>query len=165
MNARAEQAQDHVAAAGVAEIELEERDLVLASFTATDAWTLGSELVRVAQARGLGVAVDVRRPGQILFHAALPGATQDNDRWIERKAATVFRFEQSTLLLQRRFAAAAFSPDEGWLDPRTYTLAGGAFPIVVRGAGLVAVATVSGLTDVEDHALVVGALRTLRRDD
>jgi uncharacterized protein (UPF0303 family) len=143
----------------VAALEAEAAALVLDSFTAADAWAIGSSIVRVAQQRGLGVAVDVRRPTQILFHAALPGATADNDRWIERKAATAFRFESSTWLLAQRFADAGATPDEGWLDSRSYVLAGGAVPVVVRGAGVVAVATVSGLTSAEDHALVVDALR------
>ncbi|WP_448059742.1 heme-degrading domain-containing protein [Cellulomonas hominis] len=145
---------------GIEEIERQQAELVLDSFTLATAWEIGSSIVHEAQGRGLGVVVDVRRPSQVLFHAALPGTTADNDRWIERKTATVFRFETSTMLLQRRFAGAGVSPsDAGWLDPAVYTLAGGAFPVVVAGAGLVAVATVSGLTDLEDHTLVVEALR------
>ncbi|WP_024287335.1 heme-degrading domain-containing protein [Cellulomonas sp. KRMCY2] len=145
---------------GIEEIERQEAELVLGSFTLATAWEIGSSIVHQAQARGLGAVVDIRRPSQVLFHAALPGATADNDRWVERKTATVFRFEVSTLLLQRRFAEAGISPsDHGWLDPAVHTLAGGAFPVVVAGAGLVAVATVSGLTDLEDHMLVVEALR------
>ena len=42
-----------------------------------------------------------------------------------------------------------------------YTLAGGAVPIRVAGAGVVAVATVSGLSSQDDHALVVEGLRGL----
>ena len=138
--------------------ELEE--LVLPAFTLETAWQIGSSIVRVALERRLGIAVDIRRPHHVLFHAALPGATADNDAWIERKAATAFRFESSTLLLQRRFAQSGASPfEQGWLDEQSYTLSGGAVPVVVSGAGVVAVATVSGLADVDDHAMVVDALR------
>ena len=50
--------------------------------------------------------------------------------------------------------------DQG-LDPAVYADHGGAVPIRVQGAGVVAVATVSGLPSREDHALVVQALRLL----
>ncbi|MEZ0448324.1 heme-degrading domain-containing protein [Cellulomonas sp. ICMP 17802] len=147
--------------AGIEALQSEQAELVFSAFTPITAWDVGSRIVRLAIERGLGVAVDVRRESHVLFHASLPGTTADNDRWIERKTATAFRFESSTLLVQRRFAQAGISPaDHGWLDARTHTLAGGAVPITVRGAGMVAVATVSGLSDDrEDHALVVEALR------
>ena len=35
--------------------------------------------------------IDIRRHGHQLFHAALPGTTPDNDRWIERKIRVVER--------------------------------------------------------------------------
>ncbi len=44
------------------------------------------------------------------------------------------------------------------LDSKDYIAKGGAIPIKVSGAGLVAVITVSGLSDVEDHDLIVSAL-------
>ena len=46
------------------------------------------------------------------------------------------------------------------LDRAAYAFAGGAFPIRVNGA-LVGTVGVSGLTDVEDHDLVVEALEEL----
>jgi uncharacterized protein (UPF0303 family) len=98
----------------------------------------------------------------VLFRAAMPGTTADQDSWIERKSATAFRFEASTLLVGLRMEADRRDPfADGWLDPVTYTLAGGAVPIRVEGAGVVAVATVSGLSSQDDHALVVDALRSL----
>ena len=46
----------------------------------------------------------------------------------------------------------------------SYAVAGGAVPVRVRGVGVVAVATVSGLPSAEDHALVADALRALADD-
>lgn len=45
-----------------------------------------------------------------------------------------------------------------WLD-ESYAVIGGSFPIRVRGAGVVAVMTASGLTSQQDHDLVVATLR------
>ncbi|WP_223623509.1 heme-degrading domain-containing protein [Microbacterium sp. EST19A] len=144
-------------------LEAEHRDLELTRFDRADAWRLGSSIAERALAEAFPVAIDVRTASGILFHASLPGATADNDDWARRKAATVFRFETSTALLEARVAAGGrdmFEP--GWLDPAEYAVAGGAVPVRVAGVGVVAVATVSGLASEDDHDLVVQAIRDLR---
>jgi uncharacterized protein (UPF0303 family) len=40
------------------------------------------------------IVTDIRRPANILFHAALDGASPDNDEWIRRKSNAVFRSEE-----------------------------------------------------------------------
>ncbi|WP_229074814.1 heme-degrading domain-containing protein [Actinoplanes sp. DH11] len=145
----------------IARIEDQERRLVLTRFTETDAWALGCLLVELATTRELPVAVDIRRGEQQLFHAALPGATADNDAWIERKVRVVHRFGASSYLVGRRLAAKGQSLSaELGVDPALFAAHGGAFPVRVTGAGVVAVVTVSGLPQAEDHALVVEALTT-----
>jgi uncharacterized protein (UPF0303 family) len=44
------------------------------------------------------------------------------------------------------------------LDPDLYAAHGGAFPVNVRGVGVVGTVAVSGLPQLEDHALVVEVL-------
>jgi uncharacterized protein (UPF0303 family) len=147
----------------IAEIERQERELVFDRFDETDAWRLGSLLVSLAQ--GKPVAIDIRRGAQQLFHAALPGAVADNDRWIERKVRVVERFGVSSYLHGRRLAAKGQELDAGMgLDPADYAAHGGAFPVRIRNVGIVAVVTVSGLPQAEDHALVVEALTRLRSE-
>lgn len=143
----------------VPDLEQQERDLVLDRFDHDDAWRLGSRIVAIARAAGHRVAVDIRRPGLVLFRAALPGATPDQEVWIARKAALVLRLEASSALVDARVSAAGVDPVAmGWLGPE-YAVTGGSFPIRVRGAGVVAAVTASGLTSLEDHALVVEGLR------
>ena len=146
----------------VADVEEQERRLVLSAFDEDDAWELGSSLVRLARERGLSVTVDVRRGAHQLFHAALPGTAADNDVWIARKVAVVERYGASSYLVGRRLAARGdvLGPDHG-VDPVGYATHGGAFPVRVRGVGVVAVVTVSGLPQADDHALVVEALEQL----
>lgn len=152
-------------AIAIEQLERDERELVYASFDHSDAWRLGSRIAAAAIAAEHPVAIDIRRPGLILFRAALPGSTADQESWIARKAALVFRFEASSALLSARFEADARNPlDGGWLDPAVYALAGGSFPIRVRGTGVVAAATVSGLTSAQDHRLVTAAIAAELRD-
>ncbi|MGY0024272.1 heme-degrading domain-containing protein [Streptomyces sp. cg35] len=146
-------------APGVPELEEQERRLVLDSFTYDDAWRLGSLLVELARERRAPVAIDITRGGQQLFHAALPGSTPDNDAWIARKRRVVERYQASSYLVGSRFRAKGTTfEDSSRLDPDTYAAHGGAFPLSVRGAGVVGVVVVSGLPQIEDHALVVEAL-------
>lgn len=100
----------------------------------------------VAQERGAPVAIDIRRNGHQLFHAALTGATPDNDEWIRRKVRVVQRFGHSSLAVGQaaRERGTTFE-DRFGLDPQLYAAHGGAFPVVVRSVGPVGVVTVSGL--------------------
>ncbi|MET7985450.1 MULTISPECIES: heme-degrading domain-containing protein [unclassified Streptomyces] len=143
----------------IAELEEQERRLTLPRFTHDDAWTLGTLLVGLARDREAPVAIDIRRGGQQLFHAALPGSTPDNDAWIDRKRRVVERYGCSSLLVGSRFRAKGTTfEDSSRLDPDTYAAHGGAFPITVKDAGVIGTVVVSGLPQVEDHKMVVEAL-------
>jgi uncharacterized protein (UPF0303 family) len=124
----------------IAELEAQEERLRFTRFDNDDAWSLGSLLVRLGKERGLPVTIDIRRHGHQLFHAALPGTAPDNDRWIERKIRVVERLNASSFLVGRRMAAKGQAMDAAYgVDPADF-------------------ATVSGLPQAEDHALVVEAL-------
>jgi uncharacterized protein (UPF0303 family) len=140
-------------------LQRQEEDLVLESFDHADAWTLGVGLVELAQAAGHAVGIDIRRPGLILFRAALPGITSDQDFWIARKAALVLRMESSSALVDARLSAAGIDAASiGWLGAE-YAITGGSLPVRVRGVGVVAALTVSGLSSENDHDLAVDGLR------
>ncbi len=137
----------------------EDADLVLDAFDTDTAWALGSALRDEARAAGHPVAISITRPsGTVLFHTSLPGATADNDSWARKKAAVVFRFEVSSALVAARLGDVDMRR-YGWLDPESYAVTGGAVPIRVRGAGVVAALAISGLASDDDHALAVGAVR------
>jgi uncharacterized protein (UPF0303 family) len=140
-------------------LERQEQELVFESFDHADAWRLGSRITAIALEAGHRVGIDIRRPGLILFRAALPGITPDQETWIARKAAVVLRMEASSALVDARLSAAGVDPAAtGWLGP-DYAVTGGAFPIRVRGVGVVAAATASGLSSQEDHDLIVEGIR------
>ena len=144
----------------VAELAAEEDDLQFASFTNDDAWELGTALVEGARRQGAPVAIDISRNSHTLFHVALPGATPDNDSWIARKQRVVQRFGHSTLYMRQAFVERGTTFEEALgLDPQRYAAHGGGFPVIVRSVGPVGVVVVSGLPQLEDHRMVVAALR------
>lgn len=148
--------------ATIAELERQERELVLPHFTHDDAWQLGNLLYALAVERGLAVTIDIRHGDQQVFHAARPGTAPDNDSWLERKGRVVRRFGASSYLVGLRAEARGTTFEERHqLGLQEYAAHGGAFPVRVAGVGLVGVAAVSGLAGFEDHALVVEALRAL----
>jgi uncharacterized protein (UPF0303 family) len=89
----------------------------------------------------------------------MPGSVATNANWARRKRNTVRNFLASTyrLVLEKQRPDRTFPPGEA-LDPADYVLAGGGFPITVRGAGVVGVIAVSGLPERQDHGVVVDAL-------
>ena len=144
----------------LAELAAEEEELRFDGFTNDDAWDLGSALVAVARRDGAPVAVDVSRHGHQLFHAALPGTSPDNDSWIQRKTRVVHRFGHSSLFVRQASIerGTTFEAEFG-LDPALYAAHGGAFPVVVSSVGPVGAVVVSGLPQLEDHRMVVAAIR------
>jgi uncharacterized protein (UPF0303 family) len=144
----------------LAELAAEEAELQFAGFTSDDAWQLGTALVEEGQRQGAPIAIDVSRNGHQLFHAALTGATPDNDSWIQRKARVVNRFGHSSLYVRQASIerGTTFEAEFG-LDPEQYAAHGGGFPILVRNVGPIGVVVVSGLPQLEDHRMVVAAIR------
>ena len=147
-------------------IALQEKTLVFPQFDSDRAWQIGSQLREMAVARGAVVAIEVRTFGQPLFFAALDGATPDNARWVQRKARTVEHFRVSSyaigLGLQQAGATLA---DKYSLPAAEFASHGGAFPLTVKGAGVIGVLTVSGLPQRRDHEFVVEALCAILGQD
>jgi uncharacterized protein (UPF0303 family) len=142
------------------ELLADEAELQFSSFTLDDAWALGCRLREMAHERNLPVAIDVRHGEQEVFHAALPGSSADNDHWIRRKIRVVRRCGHSSLAMGQLWRDRGTTFEEGMkLDPSRYAAAGGCFPVIVRSVGPVGTVTVSGLPEVDDHRLVVEAIR------
>ena len=139
------------------ELLAQEEELQFTSFSNDDAWALGNALVAAAREEGFAVTIDIARGEQRLFHSALEGTAADNDEWIERKNRVVRRFGHSSYYMGVTEGDAFAS--NYLLDEREFAAHGGAFPVRVRGAGVVGTVTVSGLPQEEDHRLVVSVLR------
>jgi uncharacterized protein (UPF0303 family) len=138
----------------------EEAELQFQRFDNADAWELGCWLVATGLEREQPIAISINFGRQRVFHAALPGSSADNDAWIDRKFRSVEHFGTASLAVGASFRSRGrdFATESG-LDPRKYSCFGGAFALRVNGR-LIGVVGVSGMSELEDHALVVEALRS-----
>lgn len=140
-------------------IKDEEARLQFDRFDHDLAFRIGIALHDEAQTQGASVTIDIRAFGQQLFHLAMAGTAPDNDRWIEGKIRVVERFHKSSFRVGRELAAEGKGIEERFLiDPLEFRPHGGCLPIRLKGGGVVGTITVSGLTQEEDHALVVAVL-------
>jgi uncharacterized protein (UPF0303 family) len=105
------------------------------------------------------LAIDISLGDRPLFHAALPGAGPDNADWVRRKRNTVLTLATSTLAVGLKLKAAGETLEQRYgLPLRDHAAHGGGFPLTLAGLGCIGAVTVSGLPQLEDHALVVAAL-------
>jgi uncharacterized protein (UPF0303 family) len=138
----------------------EEQDLQFLKFNEDDAWKLGSQLVEVAHSRNLPITIDITRGAHQLFHASMCGTSADNDAWVKRKVNIVHRFGHSSWYIGQLLKSKGKRIGDAYLlSESEYAAHGGCFPILVKGTGMVAVITVSGLPQEDDHKLVVEAIR------
>ena len=144
----------------IARLERQNASIGFTSFTHDDAFALGRDIVGRATAADLAITTTILFGTQRVFHSARPGTSADNDEWLARKARTVARFNAPSLLVgtKLRVAGADFFEVFG-LDRALYSPAGGGFPLRVSGS-LVGFVGISGLSQHDDHDLVVAALES-----
>ncbi len=143
------------------EILAQEAELQFEQFDTDTAWEVGSALRAEAVKRKAGVVIAISRNGQLLFYSALAGTSQDNAEWVRRKSAVTNRFQHASLYMRLKAeAGGADFNTKYYLSTDDYLAHGGCFPLGVRGAGVIGTITVSGLPQLEDHALIVDVLRS-----
>jgi uncharacterized protein (UPF0303 family) len=140
-------------------IAIQEETLVAPHFDADLGWQIGMQLHEIGKARGHAIAIDVRTFGHPIFFNALNGATPDNVDWIRRKSNTVERFRRSSYAIGLRLQHNGTTLVEKYgVSATDYASHGGAFPLAVKGVGVIGSIAVSGLRQRLDHELVVEAL-------
>jgi uncharacterized protein (UPF0303 family) len=144
----------------IKELEKQEKELQFSEFTNVTALEIGLKLIEKAKKEKKVVTIDIHRNGHQLFHYSFEGTSPDNDQWIIRKNKVVNRFNESSLHVGTRLLESGKSIEEKYmLSSFEYSPHGGAFPIIIKNAGVVGTITVSGLPQKEDHALVVAVIR------
>jgi uncharacterized protein (UPF0303 family) len=145
--------------ARVAILKKQEQQSQFQSFSEEIAFDLGSVVYGIARSKRAPVVINIRTSDRALFHAAMPGATPDNDEWVRRKSNVVLRYHVSSLQFGDSLALKdrVINPDMG-IDMMNFAGHGGSFPIRVKKAGVVAAITVSGLPQLDDHRMIIEAL-------
>lgn len=144
------------------DLQTEAARLTLPRFAENEALALGRILAGLAQ--GLPIVFNIRSASRTLFHAALPGSAALHEAWARRKSNTALMFQEASLLVGTRHRDKGETLAKHGLDSADYADHGGAVPICVAGVGMVAVVTVSGLPQLDDHRLAVAGLRALQAE-
>jgi uncharacterized protein (UPF0303 family) len=148
-------------------IRRQEQALQFTSFDNDAALAIGNRIVEMARADKVAVTVDITVNRNPLFFHAMAGTSPNNVDWIRRKSNLVNRTGHASFFVHTEAVNAGRDYDNlPTFDTRDYAAHGGSFPIVVKGTGQIGTITVSGLAGVDDHAMVVRALKWyLKADD
>ncbi|OKP86896.1 hypothetical protein A3844_12950 [Paenibacillus helianthi] len=137
----------------------QERNLQFSTFTNQTAIRLGNAIVERAVAMDKLIVVDIRKNGQVLFHAKMNDTGPNNDRWIARKINTANHFGHYSYYMHVLYKSWNTTiQDNAFVDPMEYAAEGGCFPVYIRNAGQVGTISVSGLSGEEDHEMIVSVL-------
>ncbi|GGP24241.1 heme-degrading domain-containing protein [Silvimonas amylolytica] len=143
----------------LATITRQEELLQFDRFDADEAWKLGCRLRDMAVARKAPITIEITLSGQRLFYASMPGTTPVNDDWVRRKRNVVELYHRSTYFIGQGNRQQGISLSEKiGVSLADYATNGGAFPLLIKGAGCVGSIIVSGLAQRDDHGFVVEAL-------
>lgn len=121
--------------------------------------SIGARAQQLGEDAGHPIAIAVRLGGRTVFQVALDGSAPLNDDWMMKKIRVAETFHQSTLLVRAEHEANGkdFHATHGGTADY-WAPAGGA--VCLRDSTLTfrGVLVVSGLTQLEDHALCREAL-------
>ncbi len=136
------------------------RKIEVESFSNKLGLEMGLAIIKLARERKQNVAVKVERLNHTIFLYLDGNLPADKHLWLERKANVAKRFEQSSWSVKNDLINGNMTLKETFaLDDNQYLAKGGAIPIFVRNAGMIAIITVSGLHDEEDHKIIIDALQ------
>ncbi len=132
----------------------------LKQFSNRLALEMGLTVVELAKSRHQQIGIEISRLNQTIFLYIDDSLPADKHNWLRRKANVAKRFEESSLAVKNDLEAGKMSLDKTFgLDEKDFLAKGGSIPIFVKGAGMVATITVSGLHDIEDHQIIIDALK------
>lgn len=142
------------------ELKNQEETLQFTKFTSETALAIGMAIIKKAKDNSiLTITVDITKNGHQLFHYASQGTSPDNNEWIIRKNRVVNRFYTSSLYIGTKLKIEGKTIEEKYhISSKEYAPFGGAFPLIIKNAGVVGTISVSGSRQIIDHNLIVEVL-------
>lgn len=132
----------------------------LNSFNNSIGLEIGLAIVNLAKQRNQNIAVQVERLNHTIFLFVDDNLPADKQNWLRRKANVVRNFEESSLGVKNDLINGQMTLEGTFaLNPVEYLAKGGSIPIFVKNAGMIAIVSVSGLQDEEDHKIIIDALK------
>ena len=136
------------------------KKIELDTFTNSIGLEMGLAIIDIAKKRNQNIAVEISRLNHCIFLYVDDDLPADKHNWLRRKANVARHFEESSLGVKNDLINGNMSLATTFaLDENEYLAKGGSIPIFVESAGMVATITVSGLNDVEDHKIIIDALK------
>ncbi|CAG8593035.1 12610_t:CDS:1 [Funneliformis caledonium] len=144
----------------VAQLLQQEQDFQFLTFDSTVALELGLLIVKTAQQKGFPIVISISLNGHLLFHYSMPGTSPADVDLAKKKSNVVNQFRHSSLYVGEFLSQQSKKiGDIHLVEEKEHVAQGGAFPLIVKGVGVVGSITVSGLTHTEDHEMVIGCLK------
>ena len=136
------------------------RKIELDSFNNSLGLEMGLAVVNLAKERKQNIAVKIERLNHTIFLYVDDNLPADKHNWLRRKANVAKHFEESSLSVKKDMINGNMTLEKTFaLDEKEYLAKGGSIPIFVKNVGMVAIITVSGLHDEEDHKIIIDALK------
>jgi uncharacterized protein (UPF0303 family) len=136
------------------------RRIELDSFSNRIAFDMGVKIIDLAKSRNQHIAVEVCRLNQTVFLYVDDTLPVDKHNWLRRKANISRQFEESSLSVKNDLKDGNMALEKTFgLDEKDFLAKGGAIPVFIKNGGMIAVITVSGLHDEEDHNIIIEALK------
>ncbi|MCT3833967.1 heme-binding protein [Elizabethkingia anophelis] len=136
------------------------RRIELDSFSNRIGFDMGVKIIDLAKNRNQHIAVEVCRLNHTIFLYVDDTLPVDKHNWLRRKANIARQFEESSLSVKNDLKEGNMNLEKTFgLDEKDFLAKGGAIPIFVKNGGMIAVVTVSGLHDEEDHNIIIEALK------
>ncbi len=128
-------------------------------FHSEDAWKLGNILVEIAKEKGFAPALSIRlNNGFTLFQFGFDNTGLDHENWMQRKLNTTKVKQFSTLKAMYLLKTMNITLADWFMEEATYSTCPGAFPIKIKGTGMIGTILVSGISVEDDHNLIIEAL-------
>lgn len=147
------------------EIYADEKNIEFAAFSSADAWEIGSRLVEWGLRHKKILTIRITLNRHVLFQYAFDGTERENDFWVLRKENLVYYTGHSTLATSLYLKSKNQTASERYgLSNSEVVASGGGVPLRLKGTGVVGAVTVSGMSQQEDHDLIMTTLKNYLRE-